>query len=97
MSVELTSWKIGLLFAAFCVLLGLSGLLDAREDGKRRIPSGIVLQGLLMMFVVGGHYFRGISSVAVGGVAILGLLLIQTFRDRMQSLSSIEDLPKDAS
>ena len=91
MNVDLTIWKIGLLFAAFSVLLGMSGLITASNRDERRITGGMILQGILIAFVVGGRYFQGTAAISVGGIAIVGLLVIQTIRSGLNSPSSSDE------
>ena len=80
MSGDLSQWTSGLLFAAFCALLGTSGVVSARRIDDWWMASGLFMQGILVSFVVGGSHFHESSDLHLGGLVVLWLLIIQTVR-----------------
>lgn len=90
MKFDLTMSGLGLLFAAFGVLIGHSGLAAARTQGERRLTMGIALQAILIAFVVS----RSSTVSSLGGAVILVLLLIQTLRADPSAAQS-DDVAKE--
>ncbi len=72
-------WSVRLLFASVCVLLGLTGFVAARSSADRRITFGLLAQGILLVFVVGGAYFHRAADLRLGGLVVTGLLLVFSF------------------
>ena len=78
MSDEIRGWSFGLLFATTSVLLGIIGVASARKPIERGFASGLFLQGVILIFVVSGAYFHRSTSLYLGGLAVVGLLIVQT-------------------
>lgn len=58
MNAHLSSWNYGLIFALLCVLLGIAAVMSSRKTEQRRLASGLFLQGVLLIFVVGAAHFQ---------------------------------------
>lgn len=78
MTGDLTAWNYGLLFAALCVILGVVGVVSSQLNQERWLATGMVLQGVVLTFVVGGTYFRSSVDLHLGGLVVAGLLIIQS-------------------
>ena len=76
MNGMISVWICGLLYSAWCVVFGISGLISASSANERSRSIGQVAQGVLLTFVVGGAYYRDSTPIASGGVVVLGLLII---------------------
>ena len=103
MNGSLSIWSYGLIFASLCALLGIAAVMSSRTLDQRRLASGLFLQGVLLVFVVGAAHFqpnvvpnrdplktgrttdndrrgllRGSSDLRLAGLAIAGLLMVQS-------------------
>ncbi len=78
MNGDLSRWSDGLLFSALSVVLGIVGLVSARRDSERWWASGLMLQGILLTFVVGGAFVRGSTDLKLGGLTIVVLLIVHS-------------------
>ena len=77
MNEELLTWKLGLLFATLCGLMGLIGLIAFKTSADRSLASGLVMQGVVLIFVVAStHYGNSPRLQLAGGVAV-GLLIVR--------------------
>jgi len=78
MNHETSSWNFGLLFGSMCVLLGIIGVVTARQNAQRQLASGLFTQGVILIFVVAGADFYGSANLNLSALAVAALLVIQT-------------------
>lgn len=92
MSHPLT-WNCGLLFATFTVLLGVSAFVAARQSLQRHFACGMILQGILISFVIAASVYDRSIELKLGGLAVLGLLLVQSnwSPERFSAVESVHE------
>ena len=66
MNGEINLWNFGLLFSSISFLLGIIGIVVSRHGTDRSIASGLILQGVLLTFVVGGTYSQQSREMKIG-------------------------------
>lgn len=71
-------WICGLLFAAVSFLLGMAGFVSAGQADERNLASGMMSQGMLLMFVVAASVHRDSPALGLAGLAIAVVLIIRT-------------------
>ena len=69
----------GLLYSAWCVVFGISGLISATRSAARSRSIGQIAQGVVLTFAVGGAAYRDSVPIAVGGAVVLLMLLLHVF------------------
>lgn len=79
-------WSTRLIFASMCILLGTIGFVTARSSSDRRMTFGLLAQGILLAFLVGGTYFRYAANLRLGGMVVAGLLVILSFASPAHSV-----------
>jgi hypothetical protein len=77
MHSDVASWNFGLLFASLCTLLGMIGVVSTRRSAARSHAIGYFMQGVTLLFVVGGAYFGRSAGFRLGGLVVLSLLILQ--------------------
>lgn len=78
MNGNLTFWICGLLFAALVAVSGMSMLICARRADDRNLASGLMSQGIVLMFVVAGAYHRSSLTLSLGGLVVVIALIVQS-------------------
>ncbi len=78
MSVDLAVWNYGLVFASICTILGIIGIVSVQRSEDRLLASGLFLQGLILIFGVGGAHFPNSVDLRLSGLILAGLLIAQT-------------------
>lgn len=91
MNGDLVVWGNGLITALLCVLLGIVGLASAHSATQRWLTSGLFLQGVLLTFTVAGTFFHSSASLYTGAFAVLGLLIIHSWKGLEQSTDASPD------
>jgi hypothetical protein len=77
MNADVTIYNCGLLFAGLCLVFGIVGIVSSDSREYRRLASGLILQGVVFIFVFGSAYFPGSIDLRLGGLTVTGLLIIQ--------------------
>jgi hypothetical protein len=50
--------------------------------------SGILAQAVILMFVIAGNYYHDSAALRLGGIALLGLLMIQSVAARIITMDA---------
>ena len=78
MNIEHSNWGSHVLFALVCVVLGIVGVILARNGTERWLRQSVLLQAILLTYVVSAAFFQLQSELKLGGVVIVGLLIVQS-------------------
>jgi|GEM_PF-2720846 len=84
-------WGNGLIAALVSVVLGIVGLVSARNTTQRWLTSGLFLQGVLLTFTLAGAYFHSTATLFVGAFAVLGLLVVHSWKGLEQHIDDSAD------
>ncbi len=92
MNIENGNWGSHILFASVCIVMGIIGVVLARNGAERSMRQSVLLQGILLAFVVSAAFFQRQSELKLGAVVIVGLLIVQS---TLGSPSVNDELPLD--
>ena len=78
MNIDYGNWGSQILFASACIVVGIVGVVLARNGIDRWLRLGLLLQAILLAFVVSAAFFQRQTELKLGGVVIVGLLIVQS-------------------
>lgn len=83
MNIDYGNWGSQILFALACIVVGIIGVVTARNRADRLLRLSLLLQAILLAFVVGAAMFQRQTELKLGGVVIVLLLIVQSILESL--------------